>query len=374
MDTMVAIQSFLNNRQALNRSPKTIKWYEHNLIRFATDCPELPMEPESIEEFLARVVPNEKQDELRHAYYRSLKALYRFICKRKRLPNPIELIDSPSRRKKVKPTLKARQMMQLLSLVRSPRDKALLSVFIDTGARASEIATLRKETIYEDTIKVDGKTGQREVPISEETRQLLLALKSTDVKSEYVFLNARGRPLTRYGIYQIISGYMKQAGIDGPKVGSHRLRHGFGKNYLVNGGDLRSLQKIMGHASITTTEGYTELAIDELVAMHHKFTPLRSAHAAAQESFFDVNLVIKEAESILHSSRREDEVVCVGKTKTSGKAESRDAGATEIPSAKRMEQPVNQSNGEAKEPASVMKTSNGASKWVTPSLPGLNGM
>jgi len=249
-----------------------------------------------------------------------------------------------------------------------------VSVFIDSGARASEIATLCKETIYEDTIKVDGKTGQREVPISEETRQLLLALKSTDGKSEYVFLNARGRPLTRYGIYQIISGYMRQAGIDGPKVGSHRLRHGFGKNYLVNGGDLRSLQKIMGHASITTTEGYTELAIDELVAMHHKFTPLRSVHAAAQESFFDANLAIKEAEQILHSSRREDEVVCVGKTQTSGKAEPRDEGAKEIPSAKKAEQRVNQNNGEAKEPANVMKTRDGASKWVTPPLPGLSGV
>jgi hypothetical protein len=226
-----------------------------------------------------------------------------------------------------------------------------LSVFIDSGARASEIATLRKETIYEDTIKVDGKTGQREVPISEETRQLLLALKSTDGKSEYVFLNARGRPLTRYGIYQIISGYMRQAGINGPKVGSHRLRHGFGKNYLVNGGDLRSLQKIMGHASITTTEGYTELAIDELVAMHHKFTPLRSVHAAAQESFFDANLAIKEAEAILNAKKRDP------------------IGVPAEPAEKEAEP----SNAGAGMTAATKEAGDGASKWgVTPLLPGLS--
>ncbi len=299
MNTLATVQSFLYNRQALNRSPETLKWYEHHLIRFAAQCPELPVEPEPIEAFLACVVPNE-QDELRHGYYRTLKAFYRFLRKRKRLPNPIEFIDAPTRHKKIKQTLKAGQMFNLLNLAHSLRDNALLSVFIDTGARASEIAPLLKANVHEDTIQVDGKTGQREVPISDETRRLLLALMATDGKSEYVFLNEkRGRPLTRYGIYHIISGYMRQAGIDGPKVGSHRLRHGFGKNYLVNGGDLRSLQKIMGHASIKTTEGYTELAIDELVAMHHKFTPLRSAYGAAQGSFLDATRAIREAETIV---------------------------------------------------------------------------
>ncbi len=299
MNTLATIQTFLYNRQALNRSPETLKWYKHHLIRFAAQCPELPVEPEPIEAFLACVVPNENQDELRHGYYRTLKAFYRFLRKRKRLPNPIEFIDAPTRHKKIKQTLKAGQMFNLLNLARGLRDKALLYVFIDTGARASELATLPKANVSEDTIKVDGKTGQREVPISDETRRLLLMLIATDGKSEYVFLNGKGRPLTRYGIYYIISGYMRLVGIDGPKVGSHRLRHGFGKTYLVNGGDLRSLQKIMGHASIKTTEGYTELAIDELVAMHHKFTPLRSAYGAAQGSFLDATRAIREAETIV---------------------------------------------------------------------------
>ncbi|GAH82748.1 unnamed protein product, partial [marine sediment metagenome] len=73
----------------------------------------------------------------------------------------------------------------------------------------------------------------------------------------------------------------------------------FGKGYLVNGGDIRSLQQIMGHANISTTEKYASLNLNDVVIKHHKFTPLRAAHAAAQESLFDTSTVVREAEAIL---------------------------------------------------------------------------
>ena len=95
---------------------------------------------------------------------------------------------------------------------------------------------------------------------------------------------------------------MKQAGIEGPKLGPHRIRHGFAKTYLMNGGDLRSLQEIMGHASITTTEEYLRYADKEIIRKHHMFTPLKLAHAAAQESFLDKSGVMKEVEEILKRS------------------------------------------------------------------------
>ena len=120
---------------------------------------------------------------------------------------------------------------------------------------------------------------------------------SQDGSDEYLFHGQRG-PLTRRGIYRIVRRYMSKAGIGGPKLGGHRLRHAFGKNYIVNGGDLRSLQEIMGHASITTTQKYATLNLTDTVEKHHRFTPLRAAHAAAQESFFKVE-VVKEAEAIL---------------------------------------------------------------------------
>lgn len=302
MKTLAAIQSFLYNRRSLNRRPRTIRWYERNLNRFATSYPdELPTEPEAIEEFLAGVVPDEK-DESRHGYYRTLKALYRFIYKRYRLPNPMDFIDPPTRCKKVRPTLTSYEMMRLRVQARGLRDEAILSLFIDTGARVGEAASLRQQNIFEDSIRVTGKTGEREIPISEETRRMLLILAASNGNSEYVFQGQRG-PLTTWGIYRVIRNCMSKAGITGPKLGPHRIRHAFGKHYIVNGGDTRSLQKIMGHANISTTEIYVELAGEEIVAKHHRFTPLRSTYAAAQQSFFDTDQAVKEAEAILEERR-----------------------------------------------------------------------
>lgn len=302
MKTLAAIQSFLYSRRSLNLRPTTINWYRKNLNRFASFCSELPMEPEPIEEFLVKVVSDEK-DESRHAHYRTLRALYRFTCKRHRLPNPMEFVDPPRRRNKVRPTLTSQEMMLLLHQAQSLRDRSILSLFIDSGARCGEAASLRKQDIFEDHIKVDGKTGQREIPISDETRRLLLALVADDSNTEFVFRGQRG-PLTTSGIYQLVKRHMRKAGITGSKLGPHRIRHGFGKQWIKNGGDTRSLQEIMGHASISTTEIYVTLSRDEVVAKHRQFTPLRSAHAAAQESFLDTSAALKEAEEILKGEQK----------------------------------------------------------------------
>jgi len=298
MKTLAAIQSFLYSRRSLNLRPTSIRWYQKNLDRFVSFYPdELPTEPEPIEKFLVEVVSDEK-DETRHAHYRTLRALYHFICKRHRLLNPMDFVGAPRRRKKVRPTLTSQEMMQLLADAQSLRDRAIFSLFIDSGPRCGEAGSLRKQDIFEEHIKVDGKTGQREIPISDETRRLLLALVADDANTEFVFRGQRG-PLTPSGIYQLVNRHMRKAGITGSKLGPHRIRHGFAKQFIKNGGDTRSLQEIMGHASISTTEIYVTLSRDEVVAKHHQFSPLRSAQAAAQRSFFDKSLAVKEAEAIV---------------------------------------------------------------------------
>lgn len=303
MKTQFAIQSFLRNRQARNLKPKTIQWYQEQLRRFEQSYTELPTEPEPIEEFLANVngVP-----ETRHAYYRTLKAFYRFASRRHGFPNPIEQIAPPIVPKKVMPTLEPRQMMQLLNLAISPRDKALITLFIDSGARTSELAGLRRQDINENSIHVSGKTGEREIPISEETRRMLLTLVSADSENSFIFTGDKGRQLTRFGVYKVVRRIMTKAGIQGTKLGGHRLRHSFGKGYLVNGGDVRSLQQIMGHANITTTEKYTALNLSDTIEKHQRFTPLRAVHAAAQESFFDASAAVREAEEILTGKKAKE--------------------------------------------------------------------
>ena len=295
MKTQAALNEFLQSRLATNLSPITIDWYRQKLGRFARSYPEVPESPGPIEEFLASV---HGSAQTKHAYYRCLKAFYRFLRKRHRLPDPIELIDPPRRPVKVMPTLEPDEEMRLLDSASSLRDRAILTLFVDSGMRTSELATLRRQDIQADILLVRGKSGEREVPISEETRRLLLALIDSEGKGEYIFRGYRGGPLSRHGVYRIVSAHMRKANITGPKVGAHRIRHAFGKGYLVNGGDLRSLQKIMGHSNITTTEKYAELNRSDITTKHHKFTPLRAAHAAAQ-SFFAVPQAVKEAEAIL---------------------------------------------------------------------------
>ena len=297
MRTEVAVRNFLSHCRAQNLKPPTIKWYESKLRPFASLYPKLPSKPEQIEQFLADIggSPHTK-----HAYYRALSAFYTFIASRTRRSNPMKKVSPPRCPKKVMPTLEPNELMLLLHAATSPRDRILLTLLIDSGARAAELAGLRWQDIKIDMIYVAGKSGEREIPISEETRRQLLALPSPH--EEYVFMGKRG-PLTRTGVYRVVRNCMDKAKISGPKLGPHRIRHTFGKTYLVSGGDVRSLQKIMGHSNITSTQRYASLTLENTIAKHHKFTPLRAVQAAAQAAFFEPEQVVKEAEEIVKANQ-----------------------------------------------------------------------
>jgi site-specific recombinase XerD len=301
MRTELALREFIASRIAANLSPATISWYEDRLLPFAESCSTLPRRPEPIEEFLGTI---RGSPETRWDCYRALKAFFKFMSSRHRLPNPMDAIKPPRRPKTLMATLEARELMRLLQSAEEPRDRAILTLIMDNGVRAGEVCSLLKHNIKQESVVVHGKTGWREVPISDETRWLLLrvAAKSLD---DHVFYGHKG-PITRHLIYAIVRRQMEKAGIKGPKLGPHRIRHAFGKNYLVEGGDLRSLQEIMGHADIKTTEKYATLNLTDIIKKHRKFTPLRAAHAAAQESLFDKDSILKEAERILTRKEAED--------------------------------------------------------------------
>jgi integrase len=298
MRTELALREFIASRTAANLSPATIEWYEDRLLPFAKSCPTLPRRPEPIEMFLATV---HGSPETKFDVYRALKTFFRFISSRHRIPNPMDAIKPPRRPKTLMATLEPNELMRLLESAQDPRDRAILTLIMDNGVRAGEVCSLLKHNIKQETIVVRGKTGWREVPISDETRRLLLQV-AADSPDDYVFHGHKG-PITRHLIYAIVRRHMEKAGIKGPKLGPHRIRHAFGKNYLVEGGDLRSLQEIMGHADLKTTEKYATLNLTDIIKKHRKFSPLRAAHAAAQESLFDTSAALREAEEIL---RRND--------------------------------------------------------------------
>jgi len=302
MRTEQAIREFLASRIAANLSPATIEWYKDRLLPFARSCPTLPRRPEPVECFLAEV---QGSPETKYDVYRALKTFFKFMSSRHRLPNPMDAIKPPRRPRTLMPTLEIGELMRLLNSAESLRDRAVITLLVDCGLRAGEVCSLLKHNIKQETIIVHGKIGWREVPISEETRRLLLqvAVLSPD---DYVFHGHKG-PITRHLIYAIVRRALEKAGIKGPKLGPHRLRHAFGKNFLVDGGDLRSLQEIMGHADIETTQKYATLNLTDIVKKHQKFSPLRAAHAAAQESLFDKESILREAEQLLTNKEVEDD-------------------------------------------------------------------
>ncbi|MBA7468793.1 Tyrosine recombinase XerC [subsurface metagenome] len=310
MKTEQAINDFLLSRLALNVSQATITWYQAKLQRFARFCSKLPKDPRPIEAFLAGIKPAEPRRQYslstKRNYFNALRALFKFINDRHDRRNPMSKMRAPGHSgDELMATLEADETMMLLFSSSSHRDRAILTLLVDSGIRSGELAGLRKQDIGAETITICGKTGKRQVAISEETRRLLRSLVAEEnSQDDYVFHGHKG-PLTRHGVYRIVHEYMKRAGIQGPKLGPHRIRHGFGKNYLVNGGDLRSLQLLMGHKRITTTEKYTALLPKDIIKKHHQFTPLLSARAAAQESFFDKTLIMKEVEEIMAKSEED---------------------------------------------------------------------
>ncbi|MFA5186756.1 MAG: tyrosine-type recombinase/integrase [Patescibacteria group bacterium] len=299
MRTEEAIQIFLDNCRARNLKPSTISWYWQRLARFAKHSPVLPNNVRPIENFLAGI---NGTAECKHSYFSSVRALYYFLESRYHTPNPIK--DSniePRLYKKVMPTLEPDEAMRFLLTAGTLRDRALFTLLLDTGIRTTEAATLRQSRVREESVIVDGKSGELEVPISEETRRLLLAQVALIGPGDWVFPNGKGGPLSRHTVYKLVRAHLEAAKVPGPKLGGHRLRHSFGRGYLASGGDTRSLQKIMGHKDIMTTERYVNLGMKDIVAKHHRHTPLRLIHSAAQGVLFK-NKAIEEAEAIITQS------------------------------------------------------------------------
>jgi len=262
-----AVRVFLDNRKLRGLSIRTLNQYQQQLSRLLEFSDKLPTKPEQIEAVLSTIPGGQ---ETKHCYFSTYRTFYNFLEKRCGVKNPMRYVDAPKVKAKVMPTLEMSDIELLPIFIKNDRDRALIYLILDTGIRSGEAVSLRKEDIKESYIKVRGKVGERTVPISDSVVKLLLDLPTYE--DGYVFHGERGR-LTRNGVYEIVRKYLTKIGITGAKLGGHRLRHTFGRQYLVLGGDLRSLQLILGHSNISTTTKYANLAIEDVIQKHHKYTP-----------------------------------------------------------------------------------------------------
>lgn len=209
-----------------------------------------------------------------------LKAFFKYLLLDNQIKiDPSALIESPKTSRKLPDTLSILEINKLieaidLSKAEGMRNKAMLEILYGCGLRVSELTSLKISNLFLDIdfIKILGKGDkERLVPIgSEAIKFLRIFIEEVRVhiavkpgKEDFVFLNMRGNPISRVMVFLIIKDLAKKAGIN-KSISPHTFRHSFATHLIEGGADLRAVQEMLGHESITTTEIYTHLDRDYL--------------------------------------------------------------------------------------------------------------
>jgi integrase/recombinase XerD len=218
----------------------------------------------------------------------AFRSFYKFLEKTGRVKgNPAALVRFPKLGAQLPKVLGASEIEALLgrpdpAAPLGMRDSAMLELFYASGLRVSELAGLELRQVFLEPgyLIVLGKGDkERLVPMGEQASEALRrwlqegrpVLLKKGFASE-VFVNSRGVRLSRQGIWKIIKGHALRAGIT-RNITPHMLRHSFATHLLENGADLRSLQVMLGHSDISTTQIYTHVARERLKEIHHKYHP-----------------------------------------------------------------------------------------------------
>jgi integrase/recombinase XerC len=222
----------------------------------------------------------------------SLRAFYKYSVRTGRIKNnPASNVQTPKMEKYMPTFLSVDEAFQLLDAANDDqtatglRDRAMLELFYSSGLRLSELAGLNAEDVHFEAalVKLRGK-GKKEriVPVGGKALEALKKyLSATEIQREHnaretrsdaLFLNARGGRITTRSIARIVDATTVKSGI-GRKISPHALRHTFATHLLTAGADLRSIQEMLGHESLSTTQKYTAVNINRLMEVYDKAHP-----------------------------------------------------------------------------------------------------
>ncbi len=220
----------------------------------------------------------------------SVKSLFDFLDKEGRISkSPCDALDSPKIQRYLPVVLSVDEVGAVINSVdlskpEGHRNKAMLEMLYSCGLRVSELINLKISDLFFDDgfIRVKGKgSKQRLVPVGEyavsavnlylDQRRTLLVEKGYE---DFLFLNRRGRPLTRQMVFKIVTDHAAKAGID-KAISPHTFRHSFATHLVENGADLRVVQQMLGHESILTTEIYTHIDTAKWQESILKYHPVR---------------------------------------------------------------------------------------------------
>jgi len=288
-------------RNERNLSPHTLRNYLSDLVKFQCFLVERELalagdgtvdagkvDIHVVRAYLASLTADHKKSSIGRKLA-ALKGFFRYLVMTKRLDkDPLLLVNSLKQEKPLPKFLTVDDAFQLLDAVKGEndldlRDRAVLEVFYSTGIRVSELVGLDWADIDVQLgiVRVVGKgSKERIVPIG------VVAIKALESYADSVrlqwqvpcrgespvFLNHRGRRITTRSVARIVEKHLKLAGIQ-IKMGPHGLRHSFATHLLNGGADLRVIQELLGHVSLSTTQRYTHLNLDQLTAVYDKAHP-----------------------------------------------------------------------------------------------------
>lgn len=221
-------------------------------------------------------------------YIASLKSYFRFLIREAVIKkDPTDIIDTPKKDKKLPDYLSIDEIERLLQSIDVTttlgyRDRTMLEITYGAGLRVSELLSLKTEDINLELgfIRCYGKGNkERIIPIGEIALDFLNIYLANirpkiqkNIKTKELFLNSRGKSMSRQGFFKILLNYGNKAGIK-KHLSPHTLRHSFATHLLENGADLRSVQEMLGHSDISTTEIYTHLSMKQIKKVYDKTHP-----------------------------------------------------------------------------------------------------
>lgn len=272
-------------------SPKSVEAYLHDVQLLADFLGEDKIADATFEElqkFLKHLYESDFNARSQARIVSGMRAFYRYLIYASvREDDPTELLDAPKIGMHLPDVLTVEEIQSIMDVIdlstpEGHRNRAMVEVMYGCGLRVSELVTLRLSNLFFDDgfIKVVGKGNkERLIPIGKtainavnqyvDGKRKLLKIKKGE--EDYVFLNRRGAHLTREMVFMLVKKWVKDAGIE-KTVSPHTFRHSFATHLIEGGADLRAVQEMLGHESITTTEIYTHLDQDYLrtnIALFH---------------------------------------------------------------------------------------------------------
>ncbi|HTW94571.1 MAG TPA: tyrosine recombinase XerC [Tepidisphaeraceae bacterium] len=263
------------------------------------DQRQLACDPLKVREFLAYLYGQNYTKSTTARKLATLRSFYKFLVRRGMLAvHPLSTIRTPKQEKRLPKCLDLEQVQKLLEApgdadLLSARDKAMLEVLYSSGIRVSELVELNTDDLdlTEGVLRVRGKgRKQRLTPIGSQAINAVkryFTLRVQDPRGRVsmtpegqvtgrVFLNKHGQPLSTRSVRRKLDKYLMAAGLD-PGISPHTLRHSFATHLLNNGADLRSVQELLGHQSLSTTQIYTHLTTSRMKEVYDQAHPRSGA-------------------------------------------------------------------------------------------------